>query len=165
MASVQSSNRYSRGYSFNGVNGVNGVNGMNGINGVNGTTSPTTSSRITTKRSVSSATYMTSTSNDSAVDSSAMNLVRSTAQMLEKRGTAELGYGVVETVSRTKFVDVVQYIGNERLSSLPHKGSKWSVHMKLEVKEHLLMIRCCLTGTKFSSELSILLNSNIHLRR
>jgi hypothetical protein len=125
MASVQPSKRYLRGYSFNAVNGVHG------INGVNGTTSSTTSSRITTKRSASSATYMTSTSNDSVVDSSAMNLVRSTAQMLEKRGTAELGFGVVEMVSNTKFVDVVQYIGNERLSSLPHKGSKWSVQICL----------------------------------
>lgn len=56
-----------------------------------------------------------------------MNLVRSTAQMLEKRGTAELGYGVLESVARTTFIDVVQYIGNERLSSLPHRGSKWYV--------------------------------------
>ena len=137
MASTQPSKRYSRGYSFNlsngvnGVNGVNGLNGVNGINGVNGTASSTTSSRITTKRSASGATYMTSTSSDSVVDSSAMNLVRSTARMLEKRGTAELGYGVVEMVSSTTFVDIVQYIGNERLSSLPHKGSKWSVQMEL----------------------------------
>lgn len=70
---------------------------------------------------------MTSTSNDSVVDSAAMSLVRSTAQTLEKRATAELGYGVVETVSHTTFIDLVQYIANERLSSLPHKGSKWYV--------------------------------------
>lgn len=96
---------------------------VNGVNGVNGTTSSAASSPVTTTRSTS-WTYKSNGSNGT-VDSSAMSLVRSTAQMLEKRGAAELGYGVIESASRTTFIDVVKYIGNERLSALPHKGSTW----------------------------------------
>ena len=113
MASIQSSSkRYSMGSS------------VNGFSRVNGNASSAASSPVMTTRSTS-WTYKSNGTNGTVVDSSAMNLVRSTAQMLEKRGTAELGYGVVESVSRTTFIDVVKYIGNERLSALPHKGSTW----------------------------------------
>lgn len=115
MASVSTNKRFSSfGWS---------VNGANGVNGINGASSSATSSPVTTKST--SWSYKSSSANGGVTDSSAMNLVRSTAQMLEKRGTAELGYGVMDSVSRTTFIELVQYIGNERLSSLPHKGSKW----------------------------------------
>lgn len=51
--------------------------------------------------------------------------VRETAQSLEKKAVTELGVGVFESVSTTSFVQLVEYIGKERLQSLPHKGSKW----------------------------------------
>lgn len=64
-------------------------------------------------------------SNALAGDSSITSLLQSTASSLEKRSIAELGSGAVESISTTSFVNLVEFIGTERLSSLPHKGSKW----------------------------------------
>ena len=51
--------------------------------------------------------------------------LRDTAQALEKKGVSELGFGIFESLSRTSFIDLVESIRSERLSSLPHRGSKW----------------------------------------
>lgn len=51
--------------------------------------------------------------------------LRDTAQALEKKGIAELGYGVFDSITSTTFIGFVETIRSERLSSLPHKGSKW----------------------------------------
>lgn len=51
--------------------------------------------------------------------------VRETAQSLERKGVVELGVGVFDSISATSFVQLVEYIGKERLQSLPHKGGKW----------------------------------------
>jgi len=38
---------------------------------------------------------------------------------------SELGAGVFQSVEETSFVNLVEYIRQERLSTLPHKGSRW----------------------------------------
>ncbi|KAF2722764.1 hypothetical protein K431DRAFT_221415 [Polychaeton citri CBS 116435] len=53
------------------------------------------------------------------------HLLSNTAQVLEKRTTAELGMGVAQSISSLSFIELVEYLRAERLSSLPHKGSKW----------------------------------------
>ena len=63
--------------------------------------------------------------NGNGGDNSIVHHVHSTAQMLEKKGSAELGYGVLDSITQTSFINLVEYIGTERLTSLPHKGGKW----------------------------------------
>lgn len=54
-----------------------------------------------------------------------MHFIRETGQSLGKKGAAELGFGVFESVSTTTFIALVEYIANVRLSTLPHRGSTW----------------------------------------
>lgn len=61
----------------------------------------------------------------SGADSTSLYYIRNTVQSLEKKGAAELGFGVFESISKTTFIQLVEYIANERLSSLPHRGSTW----------------------------------------
>lgn len=38
---------------------------------------------------------------------------------------SELGSGVSQSTSDTSFINLVEWIRNERLATIPHKGSKW----------------------------------------
>ena len=95
---------------------TNGVNGT--TNGVNGTSPSSITSSPKTSRHRVSYSFRSSGYGNTGESSTVY-------QALEKKGSAELGYGVFESISRTSFIDLVEYIGTERLTSLPHKGSKW----------------------------------------
>lgn len=90
-------------------------------NGVNGTShSPGSSSPTVRRYSLTS-----SLANGNGGNIAMSYGLRDTAQALEKRGIAELGYGIFESMSSTSFINFVEAIRAERMSSLPHKGSKW----------------------------------------
>ena len=52
-------------------------------------------------------------------------VVRDTAISLKRKSIAELGAGISETADKVTFIELVEWIRAERLSTLPHKGSKW----------------------------------------
>lgn len=52
-------------------------------------------------------------------------IVRDTAISLKRKSIAELGAGISETADKVTFIELVEWIRAERLSTLPHKGSKW----------------------------------------
>ena len=51
--------------------------------------------------------------------------VEDTAIALKRKSMSELGAGVFQNVEETSFVNLVEYIRQERLATLPHKGSRW----------------------------------------
>lgn len=87
--------------------------------------SPTSLLAMPAMRRNPSYTISSKKPTDVAADSSSMYFIRNTVQSLEKKGAADLGYGVFESVSNTTYINLVEYIANERLSSLPHRGSTW----------------------------------------
>jgi len=52
-------------------------------------------------------------------------IVRDTAVSLKRKSASELGAGISETADKVGYLDLVEWIRSERLSTLPHKGSKW----------------------------------------
>lgn len=53
------------------------------------------------------------------------SIVRDTAVALKRKSISELGAGISETADKVTFIELVEWIRAERLSSLPHKGSRW----------------------------------------
>lgn len=51
--------------------------------------------------------------------------VQESAAALKKKSMAELGVGVHQTISDVSFVSFLEWIRSERLTTLPHKGSRW----------------------------------------
>ena len=110
--------------------------GFGNLNGSNGVFSPPmspggalrskgrldsfTSSRATSgnftksfgKRGVSGAGYK-------------IGFVQESAISLRKRSMAELGAGVHQNISDVSYVNFLEWIRAERLTTLPHKGSRW----------------------------------------
>ena len=97
---------------------------VNGVNGARGA-SPRSVASPTPVYRTTSYSFRSTTSNGHSKDMSATYYIRDTANSLEKKGSAELGYGVFESISSTTYIQLVEYIANERLSSLPHRGSTW----------------------------------------
>ena len=53
------------------------------------------------------------------------SIVRDTAIALKRKSASELGAGISDTTEKVSFIDLVQWVRTERLSTLPHKGSRW----------------------------------------
>lgn len=53
------------------------------------------------------------------------NFVQETAVYLKKKSIAQLGSEVYHGISDTTFVHFLEWIRHERLTTLPHKGSRW----------------------------------------
>ncbi|CAI6335559.1 unnamed protein product [Periconia digitata] len=51
--------------------------------------------------------------------------VQETASSLKKKSISQLGSGVYQSVADTSFVGFLEWIKTERLTTLPHKGSRW----------------------------------------
>lgn len=66
----------------------------------------------------SSMTFSSSRNNKTTI-------VRDTAVALKRKSISELGAGISETADKVNFIELVEWIRSERLSTLPHKGSKW----------------------------------------
>ena len=54
-----------------------------------------------------------------------IGLVQESAISLKKRSMAELGAGVHHSISGVSYVNFLEWIRAERLTTLPHKGSRW----------------------------------------
>ncbi|KAJ4301643.1 hypothetical protein N0V90_003736 [Kalmusia sp. IMI 367209] len=54
-----------------------------------------------------------------------IGFVQETAVSLKKKSISQLGTGVYQGVSDTSFVGYLEWIRSERLTTLPHKGSRW----------------------------------------
>ncbi|RMY02353.1 hypothetical protein D0868_08011 [Hortaea werneckii] len=52
-------------------------------------------------------------------------IIEDTGVALKRKSMSELGAGVYQTIEDTSFVNLVSWIRQERLTSLPHKGSTW----------------------------------------
>jgi hypothetical protein len=54
-----------------------------------------------------------------------IGFVQESANSLRKRSMAELGTGIYHSVSNVSYVKFLEWIRAERLTTLPHKGSRW----------------------------------------
>jgi hypothetical protein len=54
-----------------------------------------------------------------------IGFVQESANFLKKRSMAELGAGVYQSISDVSYVNFLEWIRAERLTTLPHKGSRW----------------------------------------
>jgi hypothetical protein len=58
-------------------------------------------------------------------NASKIGLVQESAISLQKRSMAELGAGVYQDISDMTYIKFLEWIRSERLTTLPHKGSRW----------------------------------------
>ncbi|KAL5410988.1 hypothetical protein PMIN03_005094 [Paraphaeosphaeria minitans] len=75
-----------------------------------------------------SASYNHSTINQVVYHSNhghKVGFVQETAGALKKKSVSQLGAGVHRSVAGTTFYDFLEWIRTERLTALPHKGSRW----------------------------------------
>lgn len=54
-----------------------------------------------------------------------VSFVQETAMTLKKKSVSQLGAGVYQGVAGTTFIQFLEWIRTERLTTLPHKGSRW----------------------------------------
>lgn len=54
-----------------------------------------------------------------------IGFVQENALALRKRSMAELGAGVYQSVSNVSYISFLEWVRSERLTTLPHKGSRW----------------------------------------
>ncbi|KAL1597956.1 hypothetical protein SLS60_008444 [Paraconiothyrium brasiliense] len=54
-----------------------------------------------------------------------IGFVQETVQALKKKSISQIGAGVYQGVAGTTFVQFLEWIRSERLTTLPHKGSRW----------------------------------------
>ena len=54
-----------------------------------------------------------------------IGLVQESANSLRKRSMVELGAGIYQGISNVSYVNFLEWIRAERLTTLPHKGSRW----------------------------------------
>lgn len=54
-----------------------------------------------------------------------LGIVQESAEDLVRKSRAELGPGVYQRISDVNFVNLLEWIQAERLTTLPHKGSRW----------------------------------------
>ena len=66
--------------------------------------------------------------------SNKISLVHDSAIANKRKSALELGSGVLQSVGETSFIKLVQWIRAERLSTLPHQGSKFSIENEVSWK-------------------------------
>lgn len=110
-----------------------GTNGhtTNGSKGTNGLSSPTASPASPrglkgSANGLSSASKRLSSANYSSIGersqgSSKLPVVEDNALVLKRKSMSELGAGVYQSVENTSFIDLVEWIRQERITTLPHK--------------------------------------------
>lgn len=112
-------------------------NGFGSFNGTNGVLSPPMSPKgaLRSKGRLGSFTSSRATSGNFGLKSFAkrgtsgggykIGFVQESAVALKKRSMAELGAGVHQNISDVSYVNFLEWIRAERLTTLPHKGSRW----------------------------------------
>ncbi|KAF2036681.1 hypothetical protein EK21DRAFT_105994 [Setomelanomma holmii] len=108
-----------------------------GLNGTNGVLSPPSSPQalyrskgrlpsFTSSRAPSNVFSTTkATRRTNGGGSYKIGFVEESAVALRKRSMAELGAGVYQSVGNVSYVAFLEWIRSERLTTLPHKGSRW----------------------------------------
>jgi len=83
-------------------------------------------------------------------------VVRDTAFELKRKSASELGAGISDNLDKVSFIDLVEWIRSERLSALPHKGSKWDTVLirSLYFAERLHAFEAVLKGHALDSDLA-----------
>ncbi|UPX15179.1 uncharacterized protein EKO05_0005636 [Ascochyta rabiei] len=116
---------------------VSSVNGFGGHNGTSGVLSPPMSPKgaLRTNGRLGSFTSSRATSGNFGVKSFGkrgasgggykIGFVQESAVALRKKSMADLGAGVHQSISDVSYVDFLEWIRAERLTTLPHKGSRW----------------------------------------
>jgi hypothetical protein len=116
---------------------VSSPNGFSGANGTNGVLSPPMSpkralrsagrlSSFTSSRATSGNFGMKSFNKSGASGNGyKIGFVQESAISMRKRSMAELGAGVYQSISDVSYVNFLEWIRSERLTTLPHKGSRW----------------------------------------
>lgn len=61
----------------------------------------------------------------SGSNSHKIRFVQESASSLKKRSLSELGVGAYQEISNVSYVRFLEWIRSERLTTLPHKGSRW----------------------------------------
>jgi len=108
----------------------------NGATGTNGVLSPPMSPKsafrsngrlpsFTSSRAPSNGFSMKMSKRASNGGSYKIGFVQENALALRKRSMAELGAGVHQSISNVSYVNFLEWIRSERLTTLPHKGSRW----------------------------------------
>lgn len=145
---------------------------LNGQNGTNGVLSPPMSPKamfrskgrlpsFTSSRAPSnnfSTTMRTFTKRANGGNSHKIGLVQESAAALKKRSMAELGAGVYQSVSNVSYVNFLEWIRSERLTTLPHKGSRWDKVLirksnELLSKQWILIVLRCFVLCRAASQL------------
>ncbi|KAL5118848.1 hypothetical protein ACEQ8H_003170 [Pleosporales sp. CAS-2024a] len=110
---------------------------LSGQGGTNGVLSPPMSPKAMFRSNGHRASFTSSrapsyvfstktvTKRTNAGSSHKIGLVQESASALKKRSMAELGAGVYQSVSDVSYVKFLEWIRSERLTTLPHKGSRW----------------------------------------
>jgi hypothetical protein len=83
--------------------------------------------RSFSKQRTASSTYGSMTQSMRRVQQNGYKIgfVQESALSLKKKSMAELGVGVYQEIADVSFVNFLEWIRSERLTTLPHKGSKW----------------------------------------
>ncbi|KAF1911127.1 hypothetical protein BDU57DRAFT_462289 [Ampelomyces quisqualis] len=108
----------------------------NGQSGTNGVLSPPLSPKalfrskgrlpsFTSSRAPSNNFSATMKAYTKRANSSKLGLVQESAVALKRKSMAELGAGVYQSVSNVSYINFLEWIRSERLTTLPHKGSRW----------------------------------------
>jgi hypothetical protein len=109
---------------------------MNSVNGTNAVFSPPQSPQaafrskgrlpsFTSSRAPSGNFGAMKSINKRASGSYKIGFVQESAISLRKRSMAELGAGVYQSIGDVSYVRFLEWIRSERLTTLPHKGSRW----------------------------------------
>ncbi|EFQ95319.1 hypothetical protein PTT_06770 [Pyrenophora teres f. teres 0-1] len=114
------------------------ANGANGVNGLNMTFSPPSSPQtlfrskgrlpsFTSSRATSGnfSSMRSPTKRMTGSNNYQNSIVQDSAASLKKRSLAELGVGAYQNISDVSYVSFLEWIRSERLTTLPHKGSRW----------------------------------------
>lgn len=124
--------------SASNTNGVNGVkspmtssisSSTKGMDGFHTPPMSPSSPRVSKGRGAAATRGFSSASStglrSQAHGSTKIQFVEDTAIALKRKSMSELGAGVSQSVEATSFINLVEWIRQERLSTLPHKGSRW----------------------------------------
>jgi hypothetical protein len=109
---------------------------MNGMNGTNTVFSPPQSPQaifrskgrlpsFTSSRAPSGNFGAMKSINKRASGSNKIGFVQESSASLRKKSMAELGAGVCQSIGDVSYVRFLEWIRSERLTTLPHKGSRW----------------------------------------
>ncbi|KAJ4371534.1 hypothetical protein N0V83_004753 [Neocucurbitaria cava] len=116
------------------VSSAGHLNGLNGNNVLSPPQSPKAAFRskgrlpsFTSSRAPSGnfSTFKSFNKRSNGASSYKIGFVQESAISLKKRSMAELGAGVYQGISDVSYVKFLEWIRSERLTTLPHKGSRW----------------------------------------